>query len=85
MITAKEAMTKLTAEEQREVKKWEKAIDEKLAIFDGRTIVYINGASERVKRRLCAMYEINGWIAKPGSDQREPGDWIEFTVAQDRI
>jgi len=84
MITAKEAMSKLTEEEQLEAKKWEVLIDAKLSTFDGRTIVYVTGASSRVVWRLCAMYEANGWTTNYVVDQRERGEWIEFTVAKNR-
>jgi len=85
MITAQQAIKTFTEEDQTALAAAEKRIDAALSLYEGRPIlVDFNGTSTRRKvlEKLCAMYGEGGWIAviKSG-DQRDPGPWIEFTIA----
>ena len=83
MITATQALKTLNDEDQAAVVAGEKRIDAELAKYDGRPVrVDFANAHSKVLTRLCEMYREGGWLATiRHGDQREPGTWIEFTIA----
>ncbi len=85
MITATQALTTLDAEDQAALDAAEKRIDAALKKYDGSPVlVDFEGspARRKVLDKLCAMYRAGGWSAEVKSgDQRDPGPWIEFTIA----
>ncbi len=85
MITAQQAREHLTDEDHAALKAGEARIDKALQAYEDRPVLvdFANTCTRRkVLDRLCEMYRAGGWLTviKTG-DQRDPGPWIEFTMA----
>jgi hypothetical protein len=85
MITATQAMQHLTDEDTAAMALWEKKIDAALMLYEGRPVLVDfegSGVRRKVLEKLCEKYREGGWLAQIKSgDQRDPGPWIEFTIA----
>ena len=85
MITATQAISTLTDEDRAALEAAEKRIDAALARYEGNPVLVDlekHPTRRKVLERLCTMYREGGWIAQiKNGDQRDPGPWIEFTIA----
>jgi len=81
MITAHEALTKLTEEDAAQLIMAEARIDAALRNYNGQREVVDVTASPRVIAKLVSMYDAAGWTVKvQHGDQREPGPYLIFTT-----
>lgn len=85
MISAKQAVTLMTDEDNAALVAGEKRCDAALALYENRALLVDfekSGARRKVLEKLCEMYRENGWTAQiKNGDQRDPGPWIEFTIS----